>query len=88
MRLLPTPLPPTPPGGDIPSNGVFCDNAMDLVLPFMPKPTREDLLERVDTAMKELNKVGLVGVMDAAMAQDEGETMNWCVKMRVAERET
>lgn len=71
MRLLPDPLPPSPPGGHIPTRGVFCDNAMNLVLPLWPKPTKEDLALYVKTAMKELNKVGLVGVMDAAVAVPE-----------------
>ncbi|KAF3934506.1 hypothetical protein ABW19_dt0205189 [Dactylella cylindrospora] len=70
LSLLPSPL-PTPPGGSIPSHGVFCDNAMDLVLQFMPPVTEGDIEGYITTAVRELNKVGLVGVMDAATSVKE-----------------
>ncbi|KAK6338616.1 hypothetical protein TWF696_009427 [Orbilia brochopaga] len=71
LRLLGDPLPPSPPGGTIPTRGVFCDNAMDLVYEVMPEPTEEDVETYLTTAIPELHKVGLVGVMDAATARRE-----------------
>lgn len=67
LQLLP-PLPPSVPGGEIirePGPGVFCDNAMDLVLPLWPRPTREAQARQVRSAMAALNEVGLVGMHDA-----------------------
>jgi len=78
LSLLPNPVPPTPPGGSIPSRGVFCDNAMDqMIVSKMPKTTQEQLLKRIETAMSALNKVGIVGVMDAALELEPGKTMRW-----------
>ncbi|KAK6330004.1 hypothetical protein TWF718_003431 [Orbilia javanica] len=72
LRLLPDPLPPTPPGGSIPSNGVFCDNAMDeLIIPLIPATTDEDIENFITTAVSSLHSVGLVGVIDAATAMKE-----------------
>ncbi|KAK6525263.1 hypothetical protein TWF694_005409 [Orbilia ellipsospora] len=66
LRLLPSPLPPAPPGGAIPTNGVFCDNAMDnLLFPLMPPVTDEMVETYITTAVPLLHRVGLVGVMDA-----------------------
>lgn len=62
------PLPPSVPGGEIirePGPGVFCDNAMDLVLPLWPRPSPEAQARQVHSAMAALNAVGLVGMHDA-----------------------
>ncbi|RSM06468.1 hypothetical protein CDV31_009068 [Fusarium ambrosium] len=68
LNLLPPDLPSTVPGGEIirePGLGVFCDNAMVLVLSIWPKPGTEFKTRAVKTAMKRLNEVGLVGMHDA-----------------------
>lgn len=69
LELLPTPFPNIP-GGEIitnPGPGVFCDNAMDIVLEHWPKPTKEKKIGFIKNAMAELNKVGLVGMADAGV---------------------
>ncbi|KAF3230857.1 hypothetical protein TWF191_008698 [Orbilia oligospora] len=72
LRLLPDPLPPSPPGGSIPSNGVFCDNAMDdMIIPLIPETTEEDIENFITTAVSSLHSVGLVGITDAATAMKE-----------------
>ncbi|KAF3909947.1 hypothetical protein ABW20_dc0104073 [Dactylellina cionopaga] len=66
LRLLPSPVPPAPPGGEIPTNGVFCDNAMDwMIIPLIPPPTEQDIERYIMSAVSSLQKVGLVGVMEA-----------------------
>ncbi|RMJ05109.1 hypothetical protein CDV36_014212 [Fusarium kuroshium] len=68
LNLLPPDLPSTVPGGEIirePGLGVFCDNAMDLVLSIWPKPGTDFKTRAVKTAMKRLNELGLVGMHDA-----------------------
>jgi len=75
LDLLPNPLPEAPPGGVIvtdPGPGVFCDNAMDEVIyPLAPKPDIEQKTRWLKSAMKELNKVGIIGVGDAGMRADD-----------------
>ena len=75
LDLLPDPLPDAPPGGVVvkdPGLGVFCDNAMDsIIFPHAPKPNVEQKSRWVETAMSELNKVGIVGVGDAGMRPDD-----------------
>lgn len=75
LGLLPSPLPEAPPGGVIitdPGPGVFCDNAMDvIVFPVAPKPDVAQKTRWFDSAMKELNRVGIVGVGDAGMRTDD-----------------
>ncbi|KAK6514594.1 hypothetical protein TWF281_004792 [Arthrobotrys megalospora] len=72
LRLLPDPLPPTPPGGSIPSDGVFCDNAMDeMIIPLIPAITEDDIENFITTAVPSLYSVGLVGIIDAATAMKE-----------------
>lgn len=69
LSLLPDSLPEIP-GGEIitdPGPGVFCDNAMDIVLEQWPKPTKEKKIGFIKNAMIELNKVGLVGMADAGV---------------------
>ncbi|KAF2433324.1 amidohydrolase family protein [Tothia fuscella] len=73
LDLLPNALPQVP-GGEIitnPGPGVFCDNAMDIVLQYWPKPNKEKKTEFVKAAMQELNKVGLVGMHDAGVTPSD-----------------
>lgn len=53
-----------------PGPGVFCDNAMDLVYAHWPRPSSARMAAQIRLAVKELSKVGLVGVHDAAVAPD------------------
>jgi predicted amidohydrolase YtcJ len=66
LDLLPSPLPDVP-GGEIPAKGVFCDNAMDVVLEHYPKPDKARKTQFVKHAMTELNKLGIVGMHDAGV---------------------
>jgi predicted amidohydrolase YtcJ len=69
LNLLPAELPEIP-GGEIitdPGPGVFCDNAMDLVMKYWPRPSTAKKTQFVKAAMTELNKVGLVGMHDAGV---------------------
>ncbi|KAI1060056.1 hypothetical protein LB507_011411 [Fusarium sp. FIESC RH6] len=68
LDLLPADLPEVVPGGEIirdPGLGVFCDNAMDLVISIWPQPGRDFKARTIKTAMKKLNEFGLVGMHDA-----------------------
>ncbi|KAJ8117702.1 hypothetical protein OPT61_g1169 [Boeremia exigua] len=67
LSLLPSPMPEVPAGGEIVAEGVFCDNAMDLVLEYYPKPGRDRKAKFVKDAMVELNKLGIVGMHDAGV---------------------
>ncbi|KAI5856544.1 amidohydrolase family-domain-containing protein [Tricharina praecox] len=73
LDLLGDEPPVSPPGGSIPSPGVFCDDAMDLVLPFVPSPTREEKRLFVKTAQKSLHSYGIVGMHDAGVVVDDRE---------------
>ncbi|ORY68783.1 amidohydrolase 3 [Pseudomassariella vexata] len=67
LDLLPESLPDIP-GGEIvrePGMGVFCDNAMDMVMALWPKPDNKMKQRFVKSAMEKLNEVGLVGMHDA-----------------------
>ncbi|KAI5861183.1 amidohydrolase family-domain-containing protein [Durotheca rogersii] len=69
LDLLPDPIPDVT-GGEIvrePGMGVFCDNAMDVVMALWPKPDASKKRHFLKSAMKELNGVGLVGVHDAGV---------------------
>jgi predicted amidohydrolase YtcJ len=55
------------PGGEIPAKGVFCDNAMDVVLKHYPKPSQDTKAKFVKNAMRELNTHGIVGMHDAGV---------------------
>jgi predicted amidohydrolase YtcJ len=69
LNLLPNPIPQVP-GGEVitkPGKGVFCDNAMDLVMKHWPQPNKAKLTQFLRSALKELHKVGLVGVHDASV---------------------
>lgn len=73
LALLPSPFPPSPPGGHIPSPGVFCDAAVDLILPFLPPPTEEDKTRHLASAQTSLHSFGIVGVHDAGVTQPDRE---------------
>ncbi|KAI1389986.1 amidohydrolase family-domain-containing protein [Hypoxylon trugodes] len=67
LDLLPGTIPDVP-GGEIirdPGMGVFCDNAMDMVMALWPKPDDKKKTQFVKSAMGKLNEVGLVGIHDA-----------------------
>ena len=69
LNLLPDPVPVVP-GGEIitdPGMGVFCDNAMDLVMRRWPRPGKEKKIEFVTSAIRRLHEVGLVGIHDAGV---------------------
>ncbi|OTB07089.1 hypothetical protein M426DRAFT_54226 [Hypoxylon sp. CI-4A] len=69
LDLLPESIPDVP-GGEIirdPGIGVFCDNAMDMVMALWPKPDNKKKQRFLKSAMKKLNEVGLVGMHDAGV---------------------
>ena len=87
LSLLPSPIPDIP-GGEIPAEGVFCDNAMDVVMRYWPKPSKEQKAEFVKSAQQALNAVGLVGMHDAGvvpqdleMYQDLSKAQDWTVRV-------
>ncbi|KAL2016392.1 hypothetical protein VTK56DRAFT_3814 [Thermocarpiscus australiensis] len=90
LDLLPEHLPDVP-GGEIvrtPGMGVFCDNAMDLVTPLWPKPSPARKKAFVASAMRELHKVGLVGMHDAgvvpqdiALYEEMSRTEDWTLRV-------
>jgi predicted amidohydrolase YtcJ len=72
LQLLPNDFTEVP-GGEIitdPGPGVFCDNAMDLVMKYWPKPSTAKKSQFLKAAMKDLNSVGLVGVHDAGVTPE------------------
>jgi predicted amidohydrolase YtcJ len=70
LSLLPVPIPQVP-GGEVPAKGVFCDNAMDIVMKYYPKPSNERRTKFIKDAMFELNKYGIVGIHDAGVYPSE-----------------
>ncbi|KAI8633797.1 amidohydrolase [Xylariaceae sp. FL1651] len=67
LDLLPNDIPDIP-GGEIvrhPGMGVFCDNAMDIVMALWPNPDDKKKTAFLKSAMKRLNQYGLVGMHDA-----------------------
>ncbi|KAG6012407.1 hypothetical protein E4U43_007806 [Claviceps pusilla] len=82
LDILPqnlTSMPTDPPGGQIirdPGPGVFCDDAMDPVMKLWPKTNEETQTRLVRDAMRDLNRVGLVGVHDASTRPDEIKLYN------------
>jgi predicted amidohydrolase YtcJ len=64
---------PDPPGGrllrdpDGQLTGVLVDNAMDLVLKRLPKPSLEERAKWLEAAIQECHRVGLTGVHDAGV---------------------
>jgi predicted amidohydrolase YtcJ len=94
LDLLPKPLPKAPPGGVIvtdPGPGVFCDNAMDAIIyPLAPKPDAAQKTRWFKSAMRGLNKVGIVGVGDAGLRPDDvsileamAENGELCIRINV-----
>lgn len=73
LELLPSPLPEVPAGGEIVAKGVFCDNAMDMVLEHYPRPAKNRKAKFVKDAMVELNKLGIVGMHDAGVVPSDLE---------------
>lgn len=75
LDLLPSAnLPDVVPGGEIirnPGMGVFCDNAMDLVMKWWPRPDDARRSAFLRSAMESLHAVGLVGVHDAGVPPDQ-----------------
>jgi predicted amidohydrolase YtcJ len=87
LKLLPDPIPEIP-GGEVMGKGVFCDNAMDLVMKYAPKTDTQKIVSRVKLAIKELNKVGLVGVHEAGVAPSRirlynelADTEDWTIRI-------
>lgn len=73
LDLLPQDLPDVP-GGEIvrdPGMGVFCDNAMDVVMKLWPRPGDVRKTAFLRSAMESLHSVGLVGMHDAGVTPDE-----------------
>lgn len=69
LDLLPPDLEDIP-GGEIvrdPGMGVFCDNAIDLVVSLWPKPAAGMKARQVASAMAKLNELGIVGMHDAGI---------------------
>lgn len=101
LDLLPDEIPDVP-GGEIirtPGMGVFCDNAMDIVMGLWPRPTAAKKKEFIKSAMNELHKVGLVGMHDAgvfprdvALYNEMSQTKDWTLRvyamLECAERNT
>ena len=65
---------------------MFCDNAMDMVYGVYPDRIlgRGKVIARAERAMKELNKVGVVGVHDAGMRKWEVEGLRWMAEMGIS----
>ncbi|RYO78133.1 hypothetical protein DL764_010146 [Monosporascus ibericus] len=70
LDLLPHSIPDVD-GGEVirePGMGVFCDNAMDMVIALWPKPDNKKKQQFLQSAMSKLNEVGLVGIHDAGVS--------------------
>jgi predicted amidohydrolase YtcJ len=87
LDLLPEPIPQVP-GGEVIGKGVFCDNAMDMVLKHAPKADEAKLSSYLRSAMKELNRVGIVGVHEAGVTPSNlrlynrlADTDDWTVRI-------
>ncbi|KAH8785516.1 amidohydrolase [Diaporthe sp. PMI_573] len=73
LDLLPDDLPDIP-GGEIvrePGMGVFCDNAMEVVMKLWPRPDDAQKTAFLKSAMASLHQVGLVGIHDAGVYTNE-----------------
>ncbi|KAK4159342.1 amidohydrolase 3 [Cladorrhinum sp. PSN259] len=94
LDLLGDDVPDDVEGGEIvrtPGMGVFCDNAIDLITAVWDKPGKERRKEWVGSAMRELNKVGIVGMHDAGVLPEdvgmyeemaeEGQKEKWTVRV-------
>lgn len=73
LDLLPAEVPDVP-GGEIirdPGMGVFCDNAMDLIMSLWPRPGRDSKAAYIQIAMRKLSSLGLVGMHDAGVVPED-----------------
>lgn len=73
LDLLPSDLIDVP-GGEIvrePGMGVFCDNAMEVVMKFWQRPDDARRAAFLKSAMASLHQVGLVGIHDAGVYTNE-----------------
>ncbi|CAK7226875.1 hypothetical protein SCUCBS95973_006346 [Sporothrix curviconia] len=73
LALLPDELLDIP-GGEIvrdPGLGVFCDNAMNLVLNQYPGPSKATKTEYIRLAMRQMRSMGLVGMHDAGVTPED-----------------
>ncbi|OAA60714.1 amidohydrolase 3 [Cordyceps fumosorosea ARSEF 2679] len=90
LDLLPTPVPDVP-GGEVvrdPGPGVFCDNALGMILARYPRPDDETRAAYVAAAMRHLSSVGIVGVHNAGTDPDSLRLLgrlvggdDWTVRM-------
>jgi predicted amidohydrolase YtcJ len=90
LNLLPEQLPDVP-GGEIvrdPGMGVFCDNAMDMIMTLWPKPDNKKKQTFLKSAMSKLNQFGLVGMADAgvvpgnlALFRELAGTKDWTLRV-------
>ncbi|EFX03200.1 metal-dependent amidohydrolase [Grosmannia clavigera kw1407] len=90
LDLLPAQIPDVP-GGEIirdPGMGVFCDNAMDLIMSLWPRPGREVKATYIRTAMQKLSSLGLVGMHDAGVIPEDlqlyrelADTEGWTIRV-------
>ncbi|KAI1840812.1 hypothetical protein JX266_012960 [Neoarthrinium moseri] len=90
LDLLPESIPDVP-GGEIvrdPGMGVFCDNAMDMIMSLWPKPDSKKKQKFLKSAMSKLNEVGLVGMADAgvmpgnaALFKELAGTEDWTLRV-------
>jgi predicted amidohydrolase YtcJ len=90
LDLLPSDIADVP-GGEIvrdPGLGVFCDNAMTMIMDLWPRPGADKKKQFIKSAMTELNKVGLVGMHDAGVLpselklfEDMSKTDDWTVRV-------
>ena len=79
LDLFPKDMPDIP-GGEIirePGMGVFCDNAMTLIMDRWPKPKNKARRKHVKAAMAKLNEVGLVGIHDAGSTHEDHRLFDW-----------
>lgn len=90
LNLLPESIPDVS-GGDIvryPGMGVFCDNAMKIIMDLRPEPDAAKKETFLRSAMTSLHKVGLVGVHDAgvnpgnlALYRDLVRSSDWTLRV-------
>lgn len=90
LNLLPEDLPDVP-GGEIirdPGMGVFCDNAMEVVMKLWTRPDNVKRAAFLKSAMASLHSVGLVGMHDAGVSPEElrlyrelADTDDWTLRV-------
>lgn len=62
-------------GPDGKPNGLFIDNAMQLVSKYIPEPKEEELLARLQKAQDSLFSVGLTSIVDAGLSTEQLEDL-------------